>query len=221
MATAKNPTRSMNAYKGYCQKKAKEVDDFLHAKADQEFSTWDIQKLEELNVSLKNQFERMETAWETMMDNIEDNGTFEALEEVLNNVSEDVKKTLTASEKAISDNAAPTQSGTSGATPQPVSGAVKIEDTLKPRELLSADMNLEEANLWFDAYRAHIGFNRNNMAKLDIKVRRAMLNACLDPKMASSLRTNSKIEAETEIDTPDTGCLDVLREIFLEKNPLW
>ena len=59
------------------------------------------------------------------------------------------------------------------------------------------------------------------MAKLDIKVRRAMLNACLDPKMASALRTHQRIEAETEIDTPDTGCLDVLREVFLEKKPLW
>lgn len=108
-----------------------------------------------------------------------------------------------------------------GITPQPVSGAVKIEETLKSRELLSADMNLEEANLWFDAYQAHIGFNKNNMSKLDIKVRRAMLNACLDPRIASALRTHQKIKAETEIDTPNTGCLDVLREIFLEKNPLW
>ena len=80
---------------------------------------------------------------------------------------------------------------------------------------------MEEANLWFDAYQAHIGFNKANMAKLDIKVRRAMLNGCLDTRMASALRTHKKITAETEINTPDNGCLDILREIFLEKNPLW
>ena len=39
--------------------------------------------------------------------------------------------------------------------------------------------------------------------------------------MASALRTHEKINAETEIDTPNTGCLDILWEIFLEKNLLW
>ena len=48
-----------------------------------------------------------------------------------------------------------------------------------------------------------------------------MLNGCLDTRMASALRTHKKITAETEINTPDNGCLDILREIFLEKNPLW
>ena len=37
-----------------------------------------------------------------------------------------------------------------------------------------------------------------NMAKLDIKVRRAMLNGCLDTRMASALRTHKKITAETD-----------------------
>ena len=177
MAAVKNPTRSMSAFKGFCQKKAKKIDDFLHDNPDH--NSRDLQEVEKLNSALESQLERMETAWESMVGNLDDDDTFNALEKMVNEVSGEAEKTLAASKRAISDKVASIQPGTNGtgATQQPVNGTVKIKETLKPRELLSADMNLEEANLWFDAYQAHIGFNKTNMAKLEIKVRRAMLNA--------------------------------------------
>ena len=58
------------------------------------------------------------------------------------------------------------------------SGAIKIDEILKPKELLSSEMNLEEADQWFDSYRAYITFNKRNMAKLEISVRRQLLNKC-------------------------------------------
>ena len=87
---------------------------------------------------------------------------------------------------------------------------------MKPKELLSSEMNLEEADQWFDSYQAFISFNKRNMAKLEISVRQQLLNKCLDPKMVSALRTHKDITPTTEIDAPN-GCLDKLRAIFLEK----
>ena len=128
MATAKNPTRSMTSYKGFCQKKAKKIDDFLHANPD--LNSEDIQKLKKLNTDLESQLERMQTAWEAMMDEVEPD-VHTALDKMLSEMSEEVERTLAVSEKAISDKAASTQSGT-GTTSS--AGNTKIDDTLKPRQ---------------------------------------------------------------------------------------
>ena len=66
-------------------------------------------------------------------------------------------------------------------------------------------------------------YNKGTLEKQDIQVQRAMLEVDLDPKMASALRSHEKIKDDTKIDAtdPEVGCLETLREIFLEKNPVW
>ena len=56
------------------------------------------------------------------------------------------------------------------------------------------------------------------MTKMDISVKRALLNKCLDTKLVSALRTHKDVTYTTEIDALSTGCLAKLLEIFLEKN---
>ena len=56
---------------------------------------------------------------------------------------------------------------------------------------------------------------------MDISVKRALLNKCLDTKLVSALRTHKDVTPTTEIDAPSARCLAKLPEIFLEKNPLW
>ena len=105
----KDPTRSMTAYKGFCQRKAQKIDDFLHDHPD--LNSEDIQELKDLNSTLKAQLERMETAWESMMSELEP-ATYAALDKMFNEVSEEVEKMLTASKKVISDKATSTQPAT-------------------------------------------------------------------------------------------------------------
>ena len=83
---------------------------------------------------------------------------------------------------------------------------MKIDEMLKPKELLSSEMTLEEADQWFESYKAFISFNKRSMVKLEISVRRALLNKCLDSKMVSALRTHKDVLPTTEIDAPN-GCL--------------
>ena len=74
--------------------------------------------------------------------------------------------------------------------PVPNGGLPKILDTLKPKEPLSKEMNLEEANQWFKSYKAHLTYNSSTLAIQPISVQRAMLEVDLNPKMASALRSN-------------------------------
>ena len=97
----------------------------------------------------------------------------------------------------------------------------KIDELLKTKELLSSEMTLEEADEWFESYNPFISYNKRSMTKMDISVKRALLNKCLDTKLVSALRTQKDVTPTTEKDTPSAGCLAKLREIFLEKNPLW
>ena len=129
----------MTSYKGHCDKKVKKIDDFLSANPDP--NSKDLQELEELNSDLKDQLRRMETAWEAMMVDV-DNDTFKALDKMLNEVSQEVSKMLATSKKTISERSAPTSTG---ATPSV--GNVKIDDTLKPRQEQLRSFTLEEANV--------------------------------------------------------------------------
>ena len=89
MTTPKNPTRSINAYKGLCLKRVQEVGDFLDDNPD--LNPENVEELKELNTALKNQLERMETAWESIVGNLEDNDTFDTLNQMVNEVSGEVE----------------------------------------------------------------------------------------------------------------------------------
>ena len=99
----------------------------------------------------------------------------------------------------------------------------ELNDSLKPKTPLSEEMSLEEANLWFKNYHAHLAYNKAALKKQEIQVQRAMLEVDLDSRMASVLRSHDGITDESKIDakSPDVGCLDALMEIFLQKNPVW
>ena len=69
-----------------------------------------------------------------------------------------------------------------------------------------------------------LGHFLNIMKKIpsrqDISVSRALLNNSIEAGLSSALRADAKIQATAPIAEKDS-CLDKLRAIFLEKNPLW
>ena len=140
----------MTAYKGFCQRKAQKIDDFLHANPN--LNSRGIQELENLNSTLEAQLERMETAWESMMGDLE-TGLYSALDKMFNEVSEEVAKVLGVSKKIISEKATSTQPATEIAS-LTRNANTKIDDTLKPRQELLRFFTLEEANIWFDGFKA-------------------------------------------------------------------
>ena len=225
MANQVSPTRSMGTLLGIMNSKAAVLDAFLGTLGEKEIDTEDVAYIKELRDDIKAKFAKVESKWialsEADTDPFKDEGEHDKCKGDYEKATLTLEKYLKAAKAALDrarNEGTATQEGapTSGGG----SGAIKIDEILKPEELLSSEMNLEEADQWFDSYRAYITFNKRNMAKLEISVRRQLLNKSLDPKMVSALRTHKDITPTTKIDAPN-GCLDKLRAIFLEKNPLW
>ena len=206
----------MTTYKAYCEKKAKNIDDFLAENADP--GPEDILELKRLNSELIGQFNRMEAAWDSMMNEIDD-PTHTGLEKMFNNVDTYVSKTLKASKKIISEKSA-TTGPAAGAASTTMTGNVKIDDTLKPRQELLRSFTLEEANIWFDGFIAYFNHNEKVLARLTPLVHRQLLNNSLGAGLAAALQTDDTVKVDTPILGKD-GCLSKLKAIFLEKNPLF
>ena len=181
----------MTSFKGHCDKKAKKIDEFLSDNPDP--NPEDLQVLKELNSDLKDQLKRMETAWESMMADVDDD-TFKALDKMLNEVSQEVSKTLATSNNTISERFAPTSPG---ATPS--AGNTKIDDTLKPRQELLRSFTLEEANVWFEGFTAYFKYNEKALQKQPVSVQRQILNNSVEAALANALQADDEITVTTAI----------------------
>ena len=182
----------------------------------------DVDKIKKLQDALEAQFGRLENKWNDLADEdpLEDDNKFDHCQGIYDKAKDTVSKHVMTSEALLlraRDQG--TVQGGSAAEGSTVA-SMKVDDLLKPKELLSSDMTLEEADQWFETYRTFINHNEKCMSKMDASVKRAILNGCLDAKMTSALRTHSTITNTTKIDGHG-GCLETLQNIFLEKNPLW
>ena len=201
----------------YCADRAKDLNEFISGLEDREPTSDEVLRLKELCTDAKDQFKRMHTKWETMAEEITDDTVYKKCEEDYEQSKEVINRQVKAAEAKLKEAPAPA----SGA-PQPNTsgGSLKIDDMLKPKDLLMRSMSLEEADEWFESYRAFLAHNQKALDRQDIRVSRALLNKSIEAALASSLRAHPDIGATTPIADRD-GCLDKLRDIFLEKNPLW
>ena len=98
---------------------------------------------------------------------------------MFNEVSEEVAKVLAASKKVILEQATSTQPTTGTVSPTR-NANTKIDDTLKPRQELLRSFTLEEANIWFDGFKAYFNHNEKVIEKLPPSVRRQILNNSIE-----------------------------------------
>ena len=162
-----NPSRSMGRFKGYCNDRAKDLNEFLSSLEDHEPTPDEVLRLKELNTLAKEQFERMHTKWEDMADDITDDTVYKKCEEDYEQSKDTIARQVKAAEAKLKDAPAPA----SGAPQQNASGGnIKIDDMLKPKELLMRSMSLEEADEWFESYRAFLAHNEKALSRQDIKV---------------------------------------------------
>ena len=215
-----NPSRSMGSLKGFCTTKAKALDDFLDSVKDRDITSSDVTIIKELRQALKEQFDRMHLKWEAFItadpDPFENDEVFTKCKKDYDESQVLVDKHMVVSkialDRALSDGA-PQAEGATGAT------NIKIDETLKPKELLATSMTLEEADEWFRGYKAFLKHNERALRKLDVQVNRALLNKSIEAKLSSALRALPGVLDTTSITDPD-GCLEKLRSIFLDKNLL-
>ena len=78
-------------------------------------------------------------------------------------------------------------------------------------------MSLEAALHWFKTYKNHFDLNSAMLAQQSVGVRRGILENDIDPHMACALGAHSKVKDDSSMQE----CLNILKEIFMEKNPVW
>ena len=78
------------------------IDEFLTT--HEELTPDQITELKALNLSLKDQYGRMETGWQDIVGSIEDDAVFESLQKMVDDVEKCVNKTLSVSKKQLINN---------------------------------------------------------------------------------------------------------------------
>ena len=206
----------MGSYKRFCTEKATELNELPTSLTDSTPTPDEVSKVRKLLTQLTDRFDRMYTKWEVLVDEITDDAVYTKCEMDY----KDSKVTVTRQTKAAE--AFLKNAPTNGTVQPNVAGttSVKIDELLQPKELLLLSMTLEEADQWFRNFRAFLKHNERALANQDISVIRALLNKSIEAKLSSTLRAHPDVEVTTLI-ADRIGCLDKLREMFLEKNQLW
>ena len=160
-----NPSRSMGNYKRFCTDKAEAVDKFLNDVKDRPLTPHEVLKLKKLRDDLENQFGRAHAKWEDLIaaDEFPDDNVYAKCEKDYNDSKVLADKHLKAADNALK--IAPAVESAPSVAP---TGQIttKIDELLKPKELLLTAMTLEEADEWFKS--------------------RALLNKSIEAKLSSA-----------------------------------
>ena len=97
------------------------------------------------------------------------------------------------------------------------SGPPKTNDMLKPKKPLDENMTLEAALHWFKTYKNHLELNSAMLAQQTVGVRRGILENDIDSHMAYALGAHPEVKEDSTMEE----CLDILKKIFMERNPVW
>ena len=157
----------------------------------------------------------MHSKWEVYAEEITDDDVYKKCEKDYNDSEVIVTRQIKAAEAFLKE--APSDTGTT--QPNAAGGNnVKIDELLKPKELLLLSMTLEEADEWFTNFRAFLKHNERALAKQDISVSRALLNKSIEAKLSSSPRADTTVQATTPIAEPG-GYLGEVESYIFGKEP--
>ena len=104
MATPKNPRRVFLSYKRACLVKVKEIQDFLLKHANVSLNPRKTLQLESSQRALRDQFRRMEAAWDDMKADPANEHAFDEVEEWIDTAKEAMKTALLDSEEFLDSN---------------------------------------------------------------------------------------------------------------------
>ena len=220
-----DPKRSINSFSQRLETRAGEIGEILSTiPQGSRPSSRIVARIEELEKTFKAQWQRLEDKYDTILeaaeidtkDEDEVKAIYEKAKVTFNKSKTDVERVLDAHDQV---QVSPTQGSNQGSTLR----SMKIEKVLKPKEPLNESMTLEEVEHWLKGYEAFMDHNKEVLTQEGIKVSRAILDGCLDPKLSTRLRNAQDDNGENKVkdETSILDCLKVLKEMFLEATPLW
>jgi hypothetical protein len=156
----KDPRKVFNAFKQQCSGKLKKVEVFVASHMSTSLTSDNLDRLRDLNTALKEQWSRMEVAWDnTMVSCIEDESDpDEELAQLVSDTGKAFDETLVKSWTFIRAKLSATAASPAPQTPS--TGHARLEMAHCPKNALSHDMTLEESNLWFPKFEAFFGWNK-------------------------------------------------------------
>ena len=158
MPPKKNYAKSFGTYQRHCNDKIRYVTDFIGKFKGESMTKAQQTRLEKMIEDMEDQVSRMLNSWfevgqEALSESEEKFDDIDA-------ANEEVKKSMEKAREAafeFIDRKQSTNSDPASASGPP--RASKIDDTLKPKEILQRSFTLEEFNVWFDRFTAYIRQN--------------------------------------------------------------
>ena len=141
-------SRSIGMFQSHCKKKGADLETFLGSLgADHEISNENVTTIKKLRKALEEQFDLMDDKWNelnyTTPDPFKDETEFKKCQKD-HEEAEIIKDKMMEAAKRTLDRAPTT--GEDRASTQEAITTAKIDELLKPKELLSSEMRLKEAN---------------------------------------------------------------------------
>ena len=143
----------MGTFHSLCKSKGIDLETFLSSLgADHEITNEDVTTIKKLRKALDEQFDRMDIAWNVLnspdRDPFKDETEFKKCQKDHEKAKIIKDKMMEAAKRTL--DRAPTTGEASTSTQEAITTA-KIDELLKPKELLSSEMRLEEADQWFES----------------------------------------------------------------------
>ena len=220
--------KTLQGHISHVTRRSRAIDKFMEDRRDHTAVTDnDIDNLKELVVEFKSKFKNMEDKWEAFEFTDALEGEHERCESVFNKAEEMYNKILANTGRfmewfipPLPVQSQPIQSTPLQANAPTYAGPPKTNDMLKTKKPLEEKTSLEAALYWFRAYKNHLDLNKGMLAQQTHSVRRGLLEIYIDSHIANNLRAHQDAQDDTPIDG-ENGCLDNLKNIFMEKNPTW
>ena len=209
--------RAMTTHLSLLKDKVTELNTYLdNREAVQTVGEHEINTIELKAGWIETKYNKILTQWEGFLDTDYDEADHSRTEPVYkecDDLSSRIRDRVGSFIRMRSPKTAQVASGQVVQTPN-YNGPPRTNDMLKPKKLLEENMSLEAALHWFKTYKNHLDLNKAMLAQQSIGVRRGILENDIDPHMANALGAHSKVKDDTSIDE----CLNILKEIFMEKN---
>ena len=217
----KSICKALSTHLGLLKHKVSEISTYLDDReAVQTIGDHEIDTIQLRSNWIEAKSNKILAQWEDFLDTDYDEAEHARAEPTYNECDDLSSRIRNRADKFIREKGSRTaQSASSGQVIQTSSynGPPRTNDMLKPKKLLEENMSLEAALHWFKTYKNHLDLNKVMLAQQSIEVRRGILENDIDPHMANALGAHPNVKDDTSID----DCLNILKEIFMEKNPIW
>ena len=213
-------TRSIAAFQTHLERNFKSVTQMMEDLGQVESLTKNqTDRFKELVTVMKERYNRIITKWEENADSL-DEKPFEETERKINDMTVEYEKICRSAQDFLDQrgtDALPRGAGNDTARTQ---AQTRIDDSLKPKEMLLKSHKLEEFTTWEKQFKAYHDHNSKVLENQPNTVRRQLLDNCIESSLINALDTDPTVTEETPI-TGNDSCLVKLKAIFLKDNPLF